>query len=361
MPDELEGLKPKDILSIYDPDSGDKLSGIAKKEYDMLIADGVTDLAKINLPTAGGAIRDAIIGIEDEKVILMVSPNLPNTVLDIFRSHIAKKYGLNKTNIEVRTFVTQKNSNEAESEDPQKSKIREHFKLLKSKISAYSKQDGILYKESSMKKEQEIANQVLLALANTVSNATEICLSKDGAEYLYSAEVFSALLEIIDILGNEQLDIKRSVELENKYKSNGESEVYLFRGENVQLSNGQVVEWLKILIRPNDLLGSESNGVQEVIAQARFKTQYKIKGTTGVANVRIDPPDPRFKNNIVIDLEIGDGKNNGRKNLINKLHLKQKAGHHFNSGVNISDFGELTPADIHRAIANRLIEVSTIQ
>lgn len=362
MLDQIDKLTLTDKLSRYTPDKDSSLGKDAEGELSRLTLSGIKEFSKITLPTSQQTFRDAIIGIQDGKVVLSASVNLPEHVISKFILHLEKKYGITSDEIEIERFGKPKIKNESNRTPKELEIAKRHFLLLKSKLTNYSPQEGILYKESDMKKEQEIANQVFLALANTISNATEICISKNTSEYTFSAEVFSALLEMIDMLGTSQLKITRDLELEKEHINSGEKEIYHFNATEIKLSNGQVVEWLKILIRPSDLLGSKSGTVNEVIAQARFKAQYKIKGSVGVANIRIDPPDPRQDNNIVIDLEINDRKKNrSEANLIDKLDLNQQAGHHFNSGVNISDFGDLNPSDIHRAIANRLIQISAIQ
>lgn len=357
-----EFISLADRLSKFLPDQDSNICMQAKNELTQLKLSGVTEYAKLNLPLNRDQYRDAIVGIEDGKIIIMVSINLGKNIIDMFRNYLQKEYGATADDIEFRKFGVTKIKTEMPIPETNFDDTKRHFERLKSKIVAYSSKEGILYKESDMKKEQEIANQVLLALASTLTNSAEICLSKNVKEYTYSAEVFLALLEMIDMLGANQLQIIRDTGLEKRHKAEGESEIYHFKAKNIRLSNGRTVEWLKILIRPNDLLGATSDDVREIISQARFKAQYKIKESVGIANIRIDPPDPRLENNIVIDLEISDKKNRQQGgNLIDELELNQKAGHHFNSGVNIADFGDLKPADIHRAIANRLIQISAIQ
>ena len=252
-----------------------------------------------------------------------------------------------------------------ETEQPVNTKIIEgRLTKMEPILDTLNKNDGILIRqpkdkwgEISLSIEKQMANQVLNALEKTLIDTTRLCLSKKESELPYeeTAEVLSLLLLSLNDIGLGKLKFKQNSDIENSLKKKyQESEIYCFETGPIKV-DGVSVDKLRIMIRPEDHLVDKFGQVRQV-AQARTKISiFSPNIPTGEASIRIDPPDPRLANNIIFDLAIGGEL---KETVIDSLELDQSAGHHFQSGVNISDFGPVSVANVHRAIVNRLMQLS---
>ena len=205
--------------------------------------------------------------------------------------------------------------------------------------------------------ERQLANQVMNALALTLSETTKLCLGKKEERQPYedTAEVLSLMLVCLNKIGLEEHRFKQNADVEKTLKTKyHEQEIYCFESGPFTI-DGIKIERFRILIRPEDNVIDKSGRVQQ-LAQARTKISlFSSALPAGEASIRIDPPDSRHNNNVVFDLAVGTGK---WVSTIDTLDLNQVAGHHFQSGISVKEFGDLNVANVHRAIVNRLMQLS---
>lgn len=244
------------------------------------------------------------------------------------------------------------------------SPMQHRLNELTKEIRDLDENNGILIRQPKentehmeLSKEKQLANLVLNALGETLKNTSQLCLNKLGSEKAYrdTAEVLIQMLGSINEIGKGNIKFTEDHDGEDRSIRNyHDKEVYIFDSGPLTI-DGLNIDNLKFFIRPSDTIIDKLGSVKQ-IAQARTKISIRSKNLpTGEASIRIDPPDPRLENNIVFDLAVGTGL---RETLVDQLDLEQTAGHHFQSGVNVSDFGEVQVADIHRAIARRLMELA---
>lgn len=231
-------------------------------------------------------------------------------------------------------------------------------------LDTLDKNNGLLIRQQDsefgtfeLSPEKQMANVVFNALGHTLKSTSEICLTKteNKESYLKAAEVFIIMLASLQKIGNESIHFVENFEAEKntkeKYK---DEELFIFESKNIEI-DGIKIEKLKILVRPTDTIIDERGTVKQ-LSQARTRVSLFSKDLPGgEASIRIDPPDKRMCNDIVFDLAIGAGKG---KTMVDSLDLDQTAGHHFQSRVNVSEFGQLDISNVHRAIVRRLMELS---